>query len=197
MRPNRAICTGRCLLALCTLITWQLSWPALAHAQGAGTVGLAVRAPQSVGVIVNLTDSFAVIPSVDVAWSSSRSEFDGLPGVSAIEHSQTGASLTLAARIRLAASGGTAVYAAPSYSRSVTSNDDSFFATAGAENDYAAGGHIGVQHALTDRVSVFGEVGARYRHYRISTNAGIVAEATTYKSINTSSAVGIVYYFKR
>jgi hypothetical protein len=185
------------------MIAAQMGVPHWARAQDAGKVGLVLRAPQSVGVIINATDGFALVPSIDIAWQSSRSNIHGVmgnipPGALTIDHSQLGATLTLAARIRVASSGDTSVYVAPSVSWSLTSSEDSVVSTASTEDDIAGGGHLGVQHALNDRLSIFGEVGVRYRQYDISTSVGTgLTETTTYKSVNTSSAVGIVYYFKR
>jgi hypothetical protein len=189
------------------LFTGTLLCPAGAEAQDAGKIGLALRAPQSVGVIFNVADGVALLPSVDFSWASSRSVIDGPAGAvpqsvldaPAIEQSQAAVSVTLAARLRLAASDDTSLYVAPSFSRSLTSSKDNYFAATNAENDFSFGTHLGLQQTLTERFRVFGEVGARYRQYKITTDAGIapgISETTTYKSVNTSAAVGILYYFK-
>lgn len=207
MRPMAAV-RPYSLFAVLLCASLALCVPATAHAQDGGKVGLAIRAPQSVGIIMHLTDGLALLPSFDVGWSSSRSEIQAPGGgfpenyleSAAIKHSQAVLSMTLAARLRLGGSSDTSWYVAPSYSRYFASNDDSYFASTSTKNNFATGVGLGVQHDLNDRVRVFGEAGLRYSQYRIETGSGLalsLTQTSTFKSAGTAASVGVIYYFKR
>lgn len=161
---------------------------ASANGQEKGRTGLVIAYPTSVGFIWNVTDRIALRP--DVSFTKATSESTAVPTASLDSYSiETGFSALFYAKKWQ----DVAAYVAPrfAYSRSKATNT---LASGGATVNWSYPGSVsfGIQYAVGQRFSVFGETGLEYSRFHSGSSFSAFPVTKTWKS---KSGVGVVFYF--
>jgi hypothetical protein len=166
-----------------------------AHAQGAGKTGVTMGYPASIGVIWHVSGKVAIRPELSIAGSStdsSNSSFSAendswnlATGVSALFYLRTDDRLKTYFSPRL------------TYSRSTNESTSSGITTSTVKSTIktvGVAGSFGAQYGLSDKFSVFGELGVGFGRAKTTSST---SQATSSKGStwNTRSGVGLIYYF--
>ncbi len=159
-----------------------------ANGQQKGRTGLVIAYPTSVGFIWNVTDRIAVRP--DASFSKTTSDSTAVPTASLDSYSiETGLSALFYAKKWQ----DIAAYVAPrfAYSRLKTTNN---LALGGSTVSWSYPGSVsfGVQYAVAQRFSVFGEAGLEYSRFHSGSSFNTFPVTKTWKS---KSGIGVVFYF--
>jgi hypothetical protein len=164
-------------------------------AQDVGDVGLTMGYPSSIGVIWHVTDKVAIRPELSIAGSSTDSSSSSFSAENDTLNLATGISVLFYLRTddRLK------TYVSPrlTYARTTNENTSSGVTTSTVETTATSTGvfgSFGAQYELSDKFSVFGELGVGFGRAKTtgSTSQVPTAKGTTW---NTRSGVGLVYYF--
>jgi len=167
--------------------------PALAAAQEARKVGIAIAYPTSVGILWHASDKIAIRPELTFGGSSTNTtsasfSIDGSgwnigTGVSALFFLHT------YDRLR--------TYITPRFSyghASTTTNSSGVTTTNSTQtsNTYGGSGAFGAQYALGDRFSLVGELGFGFTHATITSSPlGTTGSGNAW---GTRAGVGVVFY---
>ena len=167
----------------------SLALPPAASAQEPGKLGVTMGFPESVGILWHATEKVALRPEFSFEWSSTGDDTADING----HVFSTGISLLyyVGKHDRLS------TYVSPRYSfgRASTSFESDFSGErTTVSHNHLFSGSFGAQYWLSDRFSVFGELGLDYRH--TNSENDFSDDETNTDGFGTRSAVGIVFYFK-
>jgi hypothetical protein len=159
-----------------------------------GKIGLTLP---GIGAILHLTDHVAFVPGVGFThnWSSLSSA----PTTTAANNLSVSAALRFYVRDWK----GLRFYLSPKYSFSRSTSERNAGGTgygtdSSTAGDYhAAYGSWGIQYAISDRVSIFGDMGAFYSRSTYSTSSSAMLGGDTYsQNVGTSGSWGLIFYLK-
>lgn len=181
-------------LGLC--LTLVLSLSALAAAQDTRTVGVTIAYPAAVGILWHASDTVAIRPDVSFSGSSS----DATIGTTSFSSSAWNVGVGVSALFYLRKYDHLRTYFSPRYTYSRTSStstpanptqgtlpDTTQTSTA---NGFA--GSFGAQYGLSDRFSLFGELGFGFAHSTAKSDTGTQGSGNAW---GLRSGVGVVLYF--
>jgi opacity protein-like surface antigen len=167
--------------------------PALAAAQDQRRAGVTMGYPASIGVLWNVAERVAVRPEVSFTRTSNDFTFGTgtATGTSSSVFNVGASALFYLARIEKIRT-----YVSPrfSYGRSTASNEGSELIS-GTSNSYSAIGSFGAQYALSDRFTVFGEVGIGYTDQRASSGTGDFRSTNKTSTWSSRTGIGLVLFF--
>ncbi len=152
----------------------------------------------SLGVIWHITDKVAFVPNVTLArnwstYSSTQSES---------KNTTNSVGVTAGMRFYTHDWKGMRFYLSPSYGFSRSSSDSSQsglieVSGSGTTRSHSVGGAWGVQYAVTDRISIFGDIGARYSRSTFeSTDSQTPAGSSNGNLVSTVGTWGLIVYLK-
>jgi hypothetical protein len=182
---------SRVIVPLLSMVS--VSGAADAAAQDNGKTGITMGYPAAVGIVTHITDRVAIRPELNVSFSSGTTELfpfadtrsDGSAigiGVSALIYLGTGDKLR--------------PYFSPRYTfarTSSSSNSELRGSSESTSTSHTVAGSFGVQYALHDRFSIFGEVGVGHAVNR--QKIGITESRSESRQTGTRSGVGVIFYF--
>lgn len=161
-----------------------------AAAQEAGDVGLTTGFPAAIGAIWHLTDAVAIRPEINFSHnnldtsvssgSSSTSVGFSVSGLLYVSHDD---------RLR--------TYVAPRLDYShVSASSDGVVSLSTDRNTWGGSGSFGVQYAVGDKFSIFGEAGLAYTraHTPSTSTQGVASAEFTQTAFGTRTAVGVIFY---
>ena len=158
MTPTRPVSARYAsVFHLLAVFVFSLLTPGVAAAQDSGKVGLVASTGPDVGVIWNITERIAILPTIGFTYLSTSSRLFNLEPLE--RDDSLNVALHLAAQLTLAEPGAFRLFVSPSYGKT--------WSTAGtlvSESNYTLGGAFGARYALNDRFSLFGETGILYRN---------------------------------
>ena len=179
MRSSRIVL----MLLILTLLGTRAS-----HAQEAGSVGLTMGYPASVGMIWHMTKGFALRP--EVSWSKHSIDSSTLvQGQWSTDYWQV--STGLSALFYVHHWDALHAYVSPRFSylkTRTTTMTDSW-----SRSGYVLAGSFGAQYSTAEHFGVFGEAGLGYSTTTTSTDGRFWSEDAL--SAGTLSGVGVVFYF--
>ena len=190
------------VVTLCALAVVLAHAPA-ALAQEGGQVGVTMGYPQSIGLVIHMTDRLAVRPEFNFRHTSNDDD--------TFSNSSTTLGVGIAGLFYLTKIDALRTYASGRYTYAQTSSTLNPRILAAATfpvgrvpdlevttSTWSVSGSFGAQYALHRRFSIFGEVGLSYSSTELSASTLLAlftpdVEATT---IGSTTAVGVVFYFK-
>jgi len=197
------------------VLVMMLGWAASAAAQDAGSVGLTMGYPASIGVIWHVSDRIALRPEVSLTQISSTSTSIitiAVPGGTNLSTTtqavsdQWSVGYGASALIYLQRWDSLRTYVSPRFqyargtSTSTTTSSASSFVpiapstTEFAQNAYFFSGSFGAQYNLGPHFALFGELGFGFQHASSeSDQAG--AGSSEGHTLGTRSGVGVILYF--
>lgn len=178
--------------------------PTLTAAQDTGKVGLVASTGGNVGVIWNITEHLAILPTVGFSYTSTTSQvIDLVSGIvdpfdlELIEQRNAvfSAGMNIAAQITIAQPDAFRLYVSPSWGKN--------WSTAGevlSESNYHVGGAFGARYAFNDRFSLFGETGIVYRRTTLELDVpelplDIDFGKSTLRATGSASRLGVIIHF--
>ena len=178
------------VLRLLAIAGFAMALPGLATAQDAGKVGLVATTGPNVGVIWNISERLAILPTFGFSYLSASSRLIDLEPLER-DNSVYNVGLHLAAQWTVAEPGAFRLFLSPSYGKT--------WSTAGtlvSETNYTVGGAFGARYALNDRFSLFGETGIVYRHTTLEPEAPLDLDfSSTIWGVGSASRLGVIIYF--
>jgi len=151
----------------------------------------------SLGVIWHITDNVAFVPNVTLArnwstYSSTQSE---------LKTTTNSVGVTAGLRFYTNNWKGMRFYLSPSYGFSRNGSDTSQSGStglsgSGTTRSHSVGGAWGVQYAVTDRISFFGDIGARYSHSTLESSDQPSAGSSNGNFVSTVGTWGLIVYLK-
>jgi hypothetical protein len=166
-----------------------------ASAQDAGKTGVTMGYPSSIGIVWHASDRVAIRPELSIAGSSSESSNSSFSA----ENDSWNLAVGVSALFYLRTYDRLKTYFSPrlTYARSTNENTSSGITTStitSTVTNTGVSGSFGVQYGLSDKFSVFGELGVGFNHAKTT---GSTSQVTTSKgnSWSTRSGVGLIYYF--
>ncbi len=184
------------LASVVTLILWGSA--ANSFAQDPGDIGLSMGYPSSVAVIWHMTNRVAIRPEVSLNWSSTEFETD-LPidgGELSTDSFSTG--IGVGALFYLSTTDRLRTYISPRINYVRTSIDTNAPFTPDLErtlDGFQVAGSFGGQFAVSDRFSVFGEVGLAYSKTTTTLEISPVNTETRMRTFGTRTTAGVTLYF--
>jgi hypothetical protein len=187
---------------LCALAVALVHAPE-ALAQEGGQVGVTMGYPQSIGLVIHMTDRVAVRPEFNFRHTSNDDD--------TLENSSTTLGVGIAGLFYLTKFDALRTYASGRYTYAQTSATLNPWILAAATfpvgrvpdldattSTWSVSGSFGAQYALHRRFSLFGEVGLSYSGAELSASTLLAlftpnVEATT---IATTTAAGVIFYLK-
>jgi hypothetical protein len=182
-----------------------------AFAQDAGKVGLTMGYPTNVGVMIHVTDAFALRPEFTFAQSSLETEIGAATAGLELNSSDTWSyGVGVSVLFYLSADDNLRTYVSPRflYSRAATDTTSPTGAnlppleTEVRGSAFSVAASFGAQYSLHRRFSVFGELGAAYSDSETtSTGSGlgilpiVIRTTVDSSSWGVRSAVGVIWYF--
>jgi hypothetical protein len=170
-------------VVICALVA------APAFAQQPSKVGLTLGYPQSVGLVIPVTDNVTLRP--EMAFSRSSTEFEG-PFVIDDSRTSTTFGAGISALFYVSSWNDLRAYVSPRFLYSRASSDDDAKGTA-----YSVTGSFGAQYSLSDRFAVFGEVGLGWSRSESESFSSVTTIRATNRTTtwSTRSALGAAIYF--
>jgi hypothetical protein len=189
-------------MTLCAFAVGFAHAPA-AFAQEGGQVGVTMGYPQSIGLVIHMTDRMAVRPEFNFRHSSNDDD--------SFLNSSTTLGVGIAGLFYLTKLDALRTYGSGRYTYAQTSStlNPRILAAAtfpvgrvpdleATTSTWGVSGSFGAQYALHRRFSIFGEVGVSYSSAELSASTLLAlftpnVEVTT---IGTTTAAGVIFYFK-
>lgn len=187
MRIRRYL--GLCLTLLACL-------PALAAAQDTRKVGLTIGYPAAVGILWHATDKIALRPELSLSGSSSSTQVSSVN----IDSSAWALGVGFSALFYTGKYDHLRTYFTPRYSYTRASSTVTPTSTiqgtvadsTSTSNTHGFTGSFGAQYEISDRFSVFGELGFGFAHTNSRSDIGTTGHANAW---GLRSGVGVVVYF--
>ncbi len=167
----------------------------------------------NIGVIWRFTDKIAFLPDVALGrnWGTLNSSLasDASQGLSNGDNHSYSVTVNAGLRFYLREWKGMNFYLTPRYSYGYTHTDNSNFSSGTTANSsvsqnrsHAVSGSWGLEYAITKRLSIFGDIGARYSRANSDISTQIAPPTSAYSSrqkINSVSTIGtwgLIVYLK-
>jgi len=176
------------------------STPAFAQqAQAGRTVAITATAPSAIGVLWHVTDSIAVRPELGLSRVSTESKNTpsgtGAPPATITTSSSWTISSGGSVLFYMAKRDNLRPYLSPRLTFGRASNSSSTSTTSTPITSYTLGGSVGAQYDVSNRFSVFGEVGLNYGWQNTNTTSGTTTFTNSTKVFGTGSRIGVAIYF--
>jgi hypothetical protein len=165
-----------------------------ASAQSAGKVGVTMGYPSSFGIVWHVSDKVAIRPELSINSSSSESNSSSFNAENDTWTLGTGVSVLFYLRTH----DKLRTYFSPrfTYNRNSTESTSSGVTTSTVEStatNTGVAGMFGAQYGLSDKFSVFGEIGAGFNHSDTSGSPQVTTSSGN--SWGTRTGVGVIFYF--
>jgi len=149
----------------------------------------------NIGLIWHITDNVAFVPDITFIhnWSTFGSDS------TLYKHSGNGVAVNAALRLYIQDWKGIRFYVTPKYgfSRSSSSSESQSGSGSSGINTHSVTGAWGLQYAVTDRISLFGDIGARYSRGKSESIDSVISEGrTTNNNFGTVGTWGLIVYLK-
>jgi len=163
-------------------------------AQDAGKVGVTMGYPASIGILWHVSDKVAIRPELSIAGSTS----EGSGGSFSAESDNFNFGTGVSVNFYLHTYDKLKTYFSPrfTYSRSTTDTSSSGVTTSSSETTSTTtggSGSFGAQYELSDKFSLYGELGFVFSHTTVTNSNG--PNKTTGNTWSTRSGAGVVFYF--
>ena len=177
---------GLCLVAL-------MAAPALAAAQDTRKVGITIAYPASIGVLWHASDKIAIRPDFTISGSSSQTDATNIT----LDSDGLGVNFGVSALFYLRTYDRLRTYITPRFSyghSSTTANTSNLINETSSQdtNAVSGSGSFGAQYNLSDRFSLFGELGFAYSH--ATSKNSLSGTKGTSNNWGLRSGVGVVFY---
>jgi hypothetical protein len=165
-----------------------------ASAQGAGKTGVTMGFPASIGIVWHASDKVAIRPELSVAGSSSEGSGSSFSGQSDNVNFVTGVSVLF----HLRTYDHLKTYFSPRFTYGRSSSDSTTSAVTTSTSETTAtttggSGSFGAQYELSDKFSVFGELGFGYSRTKVTSSTS--TSTNTGNTWSSRSGVGVIFYF--
>ena len=183
---------------LLTLLVSVLLAPSLAAQEddvAPGRVGLTFP---GLGAIWHLSGTLALVPSVSISHS-----WENVGSISSPRSDNTSLSIGAAARFYAYQWKGVRFYLTPKYALGRSTNSSTYVSsgqdvkTNATSNVHTVTGAWGIQYAVNDRISLYGDIGAFYgRSIYHTTSLAAVERESRSNNVGTVGSWGLIFYLK-
>ena len=165
-----------------------------AGAQEAGKTGVTMGYPASIGIIWHASDKVAIRPELSISGSSSKTSSSSFTS----DNDSFALGVGVSVLFYLHTYDHLKTYFSPrfTWSRNTGSNNSSGATTASVEttaNNTGGSGSFGAQYGLSDKFSLFGEVGFGVNYSKATNTTSTTKNTGT--SWSTRSGAGVIFYF--
>ncbi len=166
-----------------------------AGAQDAGKTGLTMGYPASIGIIWHPSDKVAIRPELSISGCSAESSNSAFSS----ENDNWAVGTGVSVLFYLHSYDHVKTYFSPriTYNRNTQESTSSGVTTATVKStatNTGGAGSFGAQYGLSDKFSVFGEVGFGFNHSTASGSNNLLSTSTG-NSWGTRTGVGVILYF--